>query len=215
MIWALCRNLVSCELVWYPSNVQNIRKSKASLPFCQRCPFRLPQPQPPPQKLSELQQLHSMEFQVGEGSGLGGQMGVLGEERADGREISSDSNPLPKTTKCLFNRKVLFLLLTVWQEFEKMLAQYWPPSVREGEGSDSLSAPSISPWDPPRTMETLHGPPIHRRRRGYDRVDQNFLRLKECLGFVQFSPGKRKMDRNISFITFVVNFKFEYFITAE
>ena len=61
----------------------------------------------------ELQQLHSMEFQVGEGSGLGGQMGVLGEERADGREISSDSNPLPRTTKGLFNRKVLFLLLTV------------------------------------------------------------------------------------------------------
>ena len=124
--------------------------------------------------------------------------------------------PVSRTTKGLSsNRKVIFLLLTVWQEFEKMLAQYWPPSVREGEGSDSLSAPSISPWDPPRTMETLHGPPIHRRRRGYDRVDQNFLRLKECLGFVQFSPGKRKMDRNISLMTFVVNFNFEYFITAQ
>ena len=119
MIWALCRNLVSCELVWYPSNVQNIRKSKASLPFCQRCPFRLPQPQPPPQKLSELQQLHSMEFQVGEGSGLGGQMGVLGEERADGREIrknSSDALCLEQPKVCLIEKSYSF-----FSQFDKSL----------------------------------------------------------------------------------------------
>ena len=192
MIWALCRNLVSCELVWYPSNVQNIRKSKAQLLFCQLCPFRLPQPQPPPQKLSELQQLHSMEFQVGEGSGLGGQMGVLGEERADGREISSDSNPLPRTTKGLFNRKMLFLLSQFDKSLKRCLLNIDPRLWGRGR--------VVTAWVlhqfPPETLHALWRPSTDPPSTGGDgdmtELTRTFQDSKNALALFSFHLARGK-----------------------
>ena len=57
-----------------------------------------------------------MEFQVGEGSGLGGQMGVLGEERADGREISSGALCLEQPKVCLIEKSYSF-----FSQFDKSL----------------------------------------------------------------------------------------------